>query len=104
MKAIEGAFKRANVQGRRGNSYRIRFLDDGRICYTLCSSEGQRGINIGSMLVYDEGRLRRLTFLEGARAQSFPDDYIFKGTVKEKWRQVGDAVPPLLMKAILSGL
>ena len=38
------------------------------------------------------------------RAQSFLDDYIFYGTLAEKYKQIGQAVPPLLMKAILTGL
>lgn len=37
---------------------------------------------------------------ECARLQSFPDDFIFTGSKQQQYKQVGNAVPPLLGKAI----
>lgn len=43
---------------------------------------------------------RALSIREGARCQSFPDWFDFLGTTDEKRLQIGNAVPPLLGKAI----
>lgn len=44
------------------------------------------------------------TVRESARLQSFPDDFIFYGTKAEQYRQVGNAVPPMLGQVVATEL
>lgn len=56
--------------------------------------ENHGGVNIHPTLP------RVLTPREMARLQSFPDSFLFKGTKSEQLVQIGNAVPPLLSKAV----
>ncbi|MBC7428025.1 MAG: DNA cytosine methyltransferase [Bacteriovorax sp.] len=47
---------------------------------------------------------RYLTQREAAALQSFPNDFKFHGPLSAQWRQIGNAVPPLLGKAIGSAI
>jgi DNA (cytosine-5)-methyltransferase 1 len=49
-----------------------------------------------SHIHYDSGQARTISIREAARLQSFPDGFEFCGTMNPAFRQVGNAVPPLL--------
>lgn len=61
-------------------------------------------IDTGHMNYFHPIYNRVPTVRESARLQSFPDDFIFVGNSGAQFRQVGNAVPPLLAKSIADEL
>ena len=43
---------------------------------------------------------RGISVREAARLQSFPDDFVFNCSMSNAFRQIGNAVPPLLSLAV----
>jgi DNA (cytosine-5)-methyltransferase 1 len=59
----------------------------------------------GNRFIHPDGRqARTFTPREAARIQSFPDSYTFEGPVLRKFEQIGNAVPPLLARAIAAAI
>lgn len=57
-----------------------------------------------SHIHYDSKQARTISVREAARLQSFPDGFVFCGTMNPAFQQIGNAVPPLLAKAIAENL
>jgi DNA (cytosine-5)-methyltransferase 1 len=75
----------ANISGEQGN----RCLKSDRPGYTI-RAECHGNIQFH----YSEPR--RISMREAARFQTFPDNFVFDGGLRETERQVGNAVPPVL--------
>lgn len=58
--------------------------------------QARRSNNMGPL----HWRNRILRIEEVKRLQAFPDDFDLSGTVEQQWRQVGNAVPPILARAL----
>jgi DNA (cytosine-5)-methyltransferase 1 len=53
-----------------------------------------------SHIHYESEQARTISVREAARLQSFPDGFRFAGTMNPAFRQIGNAVPPLLANAL----
>lgn len=74
-----------------------RYVDPLRPSPTVTARGDDRG---GVVVLHHPGNHRRMTVRELAVVQSFPDTFVFSGTKTSAYRQIANAVPPLLGAAI----
>jgi DNA (cytosine-5)-methyltransferase 1 len=86
-----------NVNGAKISQIYKR-LDPNRPAYTVTGSGG------GGTHVYHWHEDRALTNRERARLQTFPDDFVFRGSKESVRKQIGMAVPPMGVKIIFEAI
>jgi DNA (cytosine-5)-methyltransferase 1 len=85
-----------DVEWNNIHEQRFREAKLNRLNLQSCSNT----INTSRTTYYHPTENRYLTAREAAAIQSFPHDFFFCGTVTKQWKQIGNAVPPLLAKAL----
>jgi len=91
-KAILGIQNKKQRMKSEGKGFGAQFLKLDSPSYTIPARYYKDGYD--ALVKYSDTEIRRLTELELARIQSFPDNYVFKGNRKNVVMQIGNAVPP----------
>jgi DNA (cytosine-5)-methyltransferase 1 len=76
-----------------------RTIDPSKPAPTVTARGDEKG---GVVVLHHPNNHRRMSARELAITQSFPLDYVFCGTRTSVYRQIANAVPPLMAKAIAS--
>jgi len=98
QKMIEGFRRRKERNIKNGKGFGWQILDLEKPSYTISARYWKDGAD--AIVMLSPNKTRMLTERECARVQSFPDDYIFVGSKRSRYQQIGNAVPPLLARAI----
>lgn len=95
------------MKNAKNNMKRGLWQDLSQPCLTITSHLAKTSINSRDpVLLVDPSRelYRRFTPREAARIQSFPDDFKFPVSEHFAYKQIGNAVPPVLMWYIMNAL
>jgi DNA (cytosine-5)-methyltransferase 1 len=92
-RAVEG------MKNAKNNMKRGLAQDLDKPCLTITSHLAKVSLNSRDPVLLvkpEEERYRRFTPREAARIQSFPDDFNFVGSDADAYRQIGNAIPPVM--------
>lgn len=95
------------MKNAKNNMKRGLAQDIGKPCLTVTSHLAKVSLNSRDpvLLVNAKNELyRRFTPREAARIQSFPDSFCFEGSDANAYRQIGNAIPPVVMWHVASEL
>jgi DNA (cytosine-5)-methyltransferase 1 len=101
QRAVEG------VKKAKKNMKRALAQDMGKQCLTITSHLAKVSLNSRDPVILIDPakeKYRRFTPREAARIQSFPDTFTFSGSEGDTYRQVGNAIPPIVFWNIFSAL
>lgn len=89
-RAINGIYAKKERSKATGKGFGAQFLDENKPSYTIPARYWKDGYD--ALIKYDDKKIRRLTIKELKRIQSFPDEYVLKGSNKDMIIQIGNAV------------
>ena len=101
QKAVQG-MKNAKPNMKRGLWQNLN-----EPCLTITSHLAKASINSRDPILLvdkDKELYRRFTPREAAGIQSFPSSFVFPGSDQKSFRQIGNAVPPVLMWYVMRAL
>lgn len=93
---LDDSLKTTYTDTKRTQNTIYKRLDYKGVCNTV--------VNVRKSMWIHPIKNRAVSIREAARLQSFPDDYIFIGTKDSQYQQIGNAVPPLLGRAVAESL
>ena len=97
----------AGVKKAKSNMKRAVAQDINGPCLTITSHLAKVSLNSRDpVLLVDpkNDRYRRFSPLEAARIQSFPDTFEFVGSQGDAYRQIGNAIPPVMMWKVIQSV
>ncbi|MBT6230980.1 MAG: DNA cytosine methyltransferase [Candidatus Scalindua sp.] len=95
----------SDIPNHEHSKYKLRFnghlghrrIDPNKPAPTVTGRGDEKG---GVVVLHHPDNHRRMSAREVAATQSFPDSFVFEGTKTSAYRQIANAVPPLLGRAL----